>query len=57
MGLENVKNHIVINNVINEIGKYNLEWISSKLGDTEERICELEGRVVDISEAEYKKKK
>lgn len=27
------------------------------MGDTEERICELEGRVVGISEAEYKESK
>ena len=37
--------------------KNTLEGINSRVNDTEELISELEGRVVEITEAEQKKKK
>ena len=41
-------------NTITEM-KNTLEGISSRFDDTEERICEREGRVVGITEVEQKK--
>ena len=37
--------------------KHTLEGINSSLGDTEEQISQLEDRVMEIIEAEQKKKK
>ena len=43
-------------NVITEM-KNTLEWINSRLNDTEEQISEQEDRVVEITEVEQKKEK
>ena len=55
--LEELKNNQTeMTNTITEM-KNTLEGINSRVNDTEELISELEGRVVEITEAEQKKKK
>ena len=55
-GLENIKNQTEMKNTITD-RKNTLEGINSGLYDIEEEISELEGRVVEITQAENKKKK
>ena len=45
-----------MNNVITEI-KNTLEWTNSRITKAEDRISEVEDRMVAISEAERKKEK
>ena len=52
--LENIKNK-QIKNIITEM-KNALEGINSRLNDTEEWISELEDRLVEITDAEQKKR-
>ena len=53
--LENIKNNQKqMKNIITEI-KDTLEGINCRLNDTEEWISELEGRIVEITEAKQKK--
>ena len=49
------KSQSIINNVITKI-KRTLEGTSNKISEAEERISEVEVRVVEINEAERKKK-
>ena len=45
-----------MNNTINEI-KYSLEGINSRITEAEERISELEGKIVEISTTQQNKEK
>ena len=55
--LEEIKNsQSIMNNAITEI-KSILEGPSSRITEAKYRICEVEDRMVEISEAERKKKK
>ena len=45
-----------MNNTINEI-KYSLEGINSRISEAEERISDLEGKIVEITTAEQNKEK
>ena len=55
--LENTKkNQTALKNTITKI-KTTLEGINSRLEDTEEQINELKDRVVEITQAEQKKRK
>ena len=45
-----------MNNAINEI-KNTLKWANSRITDAEDRISEVEYRMVEINEGETKKKK
>ena len=45
-----------MNNATNEI-KTTLEGTSSRIAEAEDRISEVEGRMVEINEAERKKEK
>ena len=54
-GLENIKkNQTELKYTITEI-KNTLERINSRLDDTEEWICELETRAVEITQGKWKK--
>ena len=46
----------VMNNTINEIKNY-LEGISSRINDAEERITDLEVKIMEITTAEQNKEK
>ena len=46
-----------MNNAITKIKKNNLEGTNSRMTEAEDRISEVEGRMVEINEAERKKKK
>ena len=46
----------MMNNTINEI-KYSLEGISSRITEAEERISDLEDKIVEITTAEKNKEK
>ena len=46
-----------MNNAINEIKKNTLEAINSRTTEAENKISELEDRMVEISESERKKEK
>ena len=48
------KSELKINNAINEI-KNTLEGTMSRIMETEDRISEVEGKMVEINEAERKK--
>ena len=55
--LEELKSkQTMMNNTINEI-KHSLEGINSRITDAEERISELEGKIVEITTAEQNKEK
>ena len=55
--LEEIKNsQSIMNNAINEI-KNILEGTNSWIVEEEDRISEVEGRMVEINEAERKKEK
>ena len=45
-----------MNNVINEI-KNTLEGTNSRITEEEDKICEVEDRMVEINESERKKEK
>ena len=50
------KSQYIMNNAINEI-KYTLEATNSRIMEAEDRINEIEGRMVEINESERKKRK
>ena len=50
------KSQSIMNNVITEI-KNTLEWTNSRITKAEDRISEVEDRMMAISEAERKKEK
>ena len=54
--LEEKKNQSIMNNVITVI-KSTLEGVNSRIIETEDRISEVEYRMVEINEAERKKEK
>ena len=54
--LEELKSKQTMNNPINEI-KYSLEAINSRITEAEERISDLEDKMVEISTAEQDKEK
>ena len=52
----NLKSQSIVNNAINEI-KNTLEGTNSRITEAEEKISALEGRIVEINEAQRKKSK
>ena len=50
------KSQYIMNNAINEI-KHTLEGTNSSITEAEDRISEVDGRMVEINEAERKKEK
>ena len=50
------KSQCIMNNAINEI-KNTLEGTNSRITETEDRISEVDNKMVEINEAERKKKK
>ena len=51
------KSQLKVNNAINEIKKNTLEGTNSRITEPEERISEVEDKMVEINEAERKKEK
>ena len=54
--LEEIMSPSIMNNAITEI-KITLEGTNSRITEGEDRICEVEYRLVEINEAERKKEK
>ena len=54
--LEEIKNKLIMNNVITEI-KNTLEETNSRITEAEDRISRVEDRMLEINEAERKKEK
>ena len=55
--LEKSKSQHIMNNAINEIKKNTLEGTYSGIMEAEDRISEVEDRMVEINESERKKEK
>ena len=51
------KSQYIMNNAINEIKKNTQEGTNSRITEAEDRISEVEGRMVGINEKERKKEK